>query len=148
MKPQLLYVAAKALIFENDELLLVKKRSPSFWDLPGGRIDPRETIIEAFKREIAEELPDFTEYKIEKLVGARLKDGLLKDGYGLFLVYLLVTSTSKQNKFTLSREHEEHRFFGLEEIDKLEHPLDKVYGGLVRKVRGEEIQLNDDCAMV
>ena len=147
MQPQLFYVGIKALIFEGNKLLLVKKRDPSFWDIPGGRIDPGEHVLEAFKREMSEELPDFKDYEIERLVGARRKEGLIKDGNGLFLIYFLVHSTSKDNKYTLSNEHVEHKFFSREEVSKLEPRLDDVYGGLMDQVLepGSKILSEEDA---
>lgn len=134
MKPELFYVATKALLFEKDKLLLVKKREPCFWDVPGGRIDPGESILEAFKREMAEELPDFRHYEIKRLVGARRKEGVIKDGNGLFLIYFLVHSTSQDNKYTLSDEHTEYQFFSKTEISKLETPFNEIYSGLMDQV--------------
>lgn len=50
-----------ALILENEkeEILLVKRKSPpkrGYWDLPGGFVNTRESMEQAIRREIKEEL--------------------------------------------------------------------------------------------
>lgn len=56
-----LFVAAAALIDENDNVLMVKrandnKRRPGEWEYPGGKVEEGETPEEALKREIKEEI--------------------------------------------------------------------------------------------
>jgi 8-oxo-dGTP pyrophosphatase MutT (NUDIX family) len=53
VKPLPMYVAVKALIFEGEKVLLLRKVEHGFWDTPGGRINPGEHIITALKRELA-----------------------------------------------------------------------------------------------
>jgi putative (di)nucleoside polyphosphate hydrolase len=45
-----------ALILENNSILMVQKKSNGMWDFPGGGIDEGESIEQAIKREILEEL--------------------------------------------------------------------------------------------
>jgi len=50
---------SKALITAGDRLLLVKERhadGTSFWTLPGGGVEPAESMEAALRRELAEEL--------------------------------------------------------------------------------------------
>lgn len=44
------------LIIEEEKLLMVHKVNSNMWDLPGGGIDPGETLHEAITRELQEEL--------------------------------------------------------------------------------------------
>lgn len=57
-----LFVGAKALVVHQGKVLLVRESSVykdasevGKWDVPGGRIEPEETLIEALKREVFEE---------------------------------------------------------------------------------------------
>jgi 8-oxo-dGTP diphosphatase len=54
-----LQVVAASLINDVGEVLLCQKASGPFaglWELPGGKVEPRESQIEALKRELSEEL--------------------------------------------------------------------------------------------
>lgn len=50
--------AVGALIIRDHQILLIQRAHPPLageWSLPGGRIEPGETIIAALKREVREE---------------------------------------------------------------------------------------------
>lgn len=53
-------VALKVIINKNGKILVLKRATnkvlfPGFWDLPGGKMEYGENVIDAIKREIAEE---------------------------------------------------------------------------------------------
>ena len=51
-------ICVGAIAVENDALLLIRRaRAPStgLWSVPGGRVEPGETLAEAVVRELAEE---------------------------------------------------------------------------------------------
>lgn len=53
------YIGIKAVISEDDRVLILKRinrKGLIVYDLPGGRIDAKESIEEALKRELKEEL--------------------------------------------------------------------------------------------
>jgi 8-oxo-dGTP pyrophosphatase MutT (NUDIX family) len=49
-------VATRALIVQNNRVLLVKESSDDWWALPGGGIDHGETVESSLVREVEEEL--------------------------------------------------------------------------------------------
>lgn len=49
-------LAAGALFFDGDRILLVKPTYKETWDIPGGYVEPGESPREACIREVAEEL--------------------------------------------------------------------------------------------
>jgi 8-oxo-dGTP pyrophosphatase MutT (NUDIX family) len=49
-------VAIRALIVQNDKVLLVKEASDSWWAFPGGGVDHGETVASCLAREVEEEL--------------------------------------------------------------------------------------------
>lgn len=51
-------LAVSAAIFRDERVLLVKRAQPPAlgrWTLPGGRVEPGETLSDAIRREVAEE---------------------------------------------------------------------------------------------
>ena len=107
------HLGAKALLWTSGKVLLLKRRN--YWDIPGGRLERRESVLDGLHRELKEELG-------------------LKEVTGLFHVMLVLTNIRIpiQNgdvglvlsvyqceipHFTpiLSEEHDEFRWFIAEE---------------------------------
>jgi ADP-ribose pyrophosphatase YjhB (NUDIX family) len=64
-------VSVSALIFEGEQILLAHRRAIDWWNLPGGAIDPGETVAEGLCREVREETG--LEIAVGQLVGVYSK---------------------------------------------------------------------------
>lgn len=64
-------VSVSALIFDGGRILLAHRRAIDWWNLPGGAVDPGETVDEALRREIYEETG--LEAEVGQLVGVYSK---------------------------------------------------------------------------
>ena len=64
-------VSVSALIFEGEDVLLAHRRAIDWWNLPGGAIDPGETVTEGLRREVREETG--LEIEVGQLVGVYSK---------------------------------------------------------------------------
>jgi 8-oxo-dGTP diphosphatase len=64
-------IAVSALIFEHGRVLLAHRRDIDWWNLPGGGLEPGETVDEAVVREVLEETG--LQVEVERLVGVYSK---------------------------------------------------------------------------
>ncbi|HLL80923.1 MAG TPA: NUDIX domain-containing protein [Ktedonobacteraceae bacterium] len=64
-------VGVNAVIFDGSRVLLSLRRDIGWWNLPGGGLEPGETVDEALRREVREETG--LEVELERLVGVYSK---------------------------------------------------------------------------
>lgn len=79
------YVGAKAVIARDGGVLLLHEARRDAWDLPGGRVERHETLHQALRRELCEELPGVSDVDIGAQLGAAIVAGIEGDP-GLLLV--------------------------------------------------------------
>lgn len=107
--------------FPPDKILLVKRNTVPFkgyWALPGGRMDPGETIEQTIVREVKEEtgLDVAVVRKIGEYIERGIKDGVEYEYYPTcFLVKTVGGEIKKQES-----EIQEIQLFSLKELP---HPL-------------------------
>ena len=118
---QIFQIGLKGVFFDpkNNKVLVLLKKKEDIWDVPGGRIDEGEKLLEALDRELKEEITNLKEYKIIKVLNASIIERV-----SLMLIYYKVEADLKE--IGLSEEHESYRWVSEEEIDQLEkeYPID------------------------
>jgi 8-oxo-dGTP diphosphatase len=111
-------IGVKALIVHDKHLLLLKRRDHDVWEMPGGRVDKGEDILETLQRELTEELPQLADCVIGKLVHAQPTEFTLPGGNRLMLLFYAVAATLP-SKIVLREEHEGSRWVSLHEISTM-----------------------------
>lgn len=115
-----LFVAVKAFILnERGEVLLLRETSSytdgtniGKYDIPGGRIDPEESLSDALAREVREE----TGLMFEQSELLDVHDTFNQKGDEVWhIVRLLYKVTSPRGEVVLSKDHDEYIWIPVEE---------------------------------
>lgn len=123
------FVSAAGFVYKDDKVLLIKTQKRG-WELPGGVVEPGESILDGLKREISEESGVIAE--AEKVVGIyqRLSS---QPGYGPLEGMVLPTTVNLTfickyvgGKATVSEESIDVDWFAPNEIkEKITDPYIK-----------------------
>jgi len=97
-------IAAKSFIVKDNKLLVLKResedvQSPGIWEIPGGRIKPKEHPVKGLKREVKEE----TGIDIDVLHSLNVRHFTRSDNQTITMLVFLCTTS--ENKINLSKEH-------------------------------------------
>ncbi len=115
------YVGIKGIIMQDNKVLVLKckdiLRNRLYWDLPGGRMEDGETIVDALQRELHEELPVIKNIQIHNLIAASKLPHKVADGQGLVLLIYKVTADLPS--VVLSNEHIGYKWVNRDEITLL-----------------------------
>lgn len=120
-------IAVKCVVFFDKKALLLSKTQNemkddylnSCWDLPGGRVNYKESSDSALLREVYEE----TGLQIEDICVISTSTIVRKDG--LHLLILLYRANAKSNNVTLSEEHHAYKWIDSNTLEKNSFSLPK-----------------------
>ena len=130
-KARLFYIGVKALI-ENDagEILLLKadvtnhrKQTEPYWDIPGGRIDEGQSVLDTLRREVKEEtgLTKIERHEFFTAVISNHEIPIDDKVIGLALMIYKV-KISDGSKVRLSPEHTAYEWVDKKEVaERLSH---------------------------
>lgn len=124
-------VSVKGILVQDGQVVLLKNEREE-WELPGGKLDPGESLEECLAREIAEELG--VGVKVGNMVDAWVYDILGKVKV-VILTYHCHTSVPFA-QIQISSEHKALGQFSLEAIDDL--PMPNGYKKTIWKVMGNK----------
>jgi 8-oxo-dGTP pyrophosphatase MutT (NUDIX family) len=132
-------VGASAMIWdpEGEKILLTRRSDNGRWCLPGGRVDPGESVAETCAREVFEETG--LSVKAGKLIGVYSDPNMLltyEDGNKYQLIALHFDASVTNGELVLSSETTDIGFFSMDELnnlDVMEHHLQRIEDGILRQ---------------
>jgi 8-oxo-dGTP diphosphatase len=112
-------LSVRVLLIDEDDKILILKRStdsktnPGKWELPGGKVDQKESFDQALIREVYEE----TQLKIalDHVVGVSEQNLHL-----IRAVHIIMSGKILEGKLTLSNEHEGYAWVFFENLSEYE----------------------------
>ncbi len=114
-----LLVGVKALIVNQNKVLLLREASydeginEGKWDVPGGRINPEESIIEGLRREVREE--SGLEIDLGEVLGVFDTFSMIK-GEECHIVRIFYKAEAKSTEIVLSDDHDAYAWVTLEDL--------------------------------
>lgn len=99
-------VSIKGIIVCAERVLMLRKPGGR-WDLPGGKLEPGESIAAGLRREIAEETG--LQVEVDRIVDSWLRSRQIKPSK--FVVTYVCQPLPVQPVIRISDEHVEHGFF-------------------------------------
>lgn len=117
------------VIQNEDKYLLCKMASdrgvfPGQWALPGGGMEPGETIVEALKREIREELGEALE--LTNIEPWKFRDDVRIKTYSdgkteeIYMIYLIFDCLSTNRKINFNEEFQEIAWVAPEDLKNMD----------------------------
>jgi 8-oxo-dGTP diphosphatase len=120
--PEMPVCAVGAIIFQEDRVLLIKRGHPPAegrWSIPGGVVHLGETLEEALRREVLEELG----VEIRILRVGRVLDRMERDAQGRIYYHFVIIDYVCEilsGEPQAASDAEAWGFFQIEELEKLE----------------------------
>ena len=111
-------ISVKGIVILNNQIVLLKNEREE-WELPGGKIELRETVEECLIREIKEELN--VDSSIHSLIDVWMHSILGKVNV-LIVTYLCNPIQSSSIDLQISHEHKELGLHNFDEMDSLKMP--------------------------
>jgi 8-oxo-dGTP pyrophosphatase MutT (NUDIX family) len=124
----IILVGAAVLLLRDEHLLLLHRSDNGYWGIPGGALEPGETLEEAVVRETREE----TGLSIDRLnmfgvfFGPELYYRYL-NGDEVYNVSVVYRPDTWEGEIRLNKEHDQFFFFDLDQLpDSLSPPIRPV----------------------
>jgi mutator protein MutT len=115
-------IAAKAIIFDQDRVLILRKsmqeriaKDTHGWDFPGGGLEPCEPLMDALAREVMEE----TGLQVKVVAPAYIYDEIQEEKH---LIIIKFACDQPTGELVLSPEHESHYWVHMDDLSDGEFP--------------------------
>lgn len=135
----------KAFIVNDERELLIMRRQKvqmyeEYWDVPGGRAEVGESLEKALKREVLEE-SGLEITRIVLVLSSCLAEAKTSDAVHFYRnIYLC----KAKGKVKLSKEHSEHKWVNVSELENYNFPPDNDYQKTLLLLRDRLSELDTD----
>ena len=134
-------LGCSAVLFNptKEKILLTRRTDNGRWCLPGGRVDPGESVTEACLREVLEETG--LQAQIIRLIGVYSDPNYLieyADGERCHVVALNFEVEAIAGTLTTSNETTEYGYFSAEAItqmDVMEHQVERIHDAFLEQTQ-------------
>lgn len=112
-------VGVKGVVRVGDSVLVLQKGNDDskYWNIPGGRIDDEETVEETLRRELQEELPTLTDYKIKEILSVYRLSKNIQEELGLILIFYRIEAEKFDVEF--NSEHCDYKWVTKDTVSEL-----------------------------
>lgn len=110
-------IGIKGVIVRDDKVLVLKSIK-GYWEVPGGRMEDGEEVIDTLKRELSEELPNIANIEIYEVLSAYKIHHDYKPPTGLMLIFYRVNAAFNGEP-QISDEHEAYKWASKQEALEL-----------------------------
>ena len=137
-------VRVAAVIIEGDKILLIahKKKGNIYWLLPGGGVKYGESLINALKRELNEELK--VDVKVDDV--ALISDSI-EPNRGRHIINVCFNCSEISGKYSLKKDRrlENFGFFSIKELQNLQifPPINNELKTIVENRKNDKIYLGE-----
>ncbi len=134
-RPLIMVGATVLIIDQRDRLLLLQRTDNGFWGLPGGAMEPGESLEETAKRETKEE----TGLDIEQLTHFGVFSGpelfyRYPNGAEVHNVSVVYQTSRVKGDFDLDpSEHNAYQYFDIEHLPEVSPPIRPILRELVNR---------------
>jgi len=111
-------VSIKGILCRDNKILFLKTATKGIYELPGGRIDFGESVEQAFKREIKEEL-GFEKVEMGDLINTWSFTSIRENINYHFIIFDFEIFTD-EDEIKLSDEHTEYKWVGVDEFESMD----------------------------
>ncbi|HSX53482.1 MAG TPA: NUDIX domain-containing protein [Patescibacteria group bacterium] len=125
MSEKLFNIGIKAIIKRGNKVLILKTTKGSYWEVPGGRMDADETVVETLRRELNEELPNIKTIEIGEIVCATRIHKDIKENVSLVLIFYHVDASFEGEVIQISAEHDAYKWATKDQALKIVYDKNK-----------------------
>ncbi|MAU41416.1 MAG: hypothetical protein CMF31_07320 [Kordiimonas sp.] len=122
-------ISLKALLVHDHKVLLLQEPDGE-WELPGGKIDPGESVLKALKREVKEETG--LRLSAPRLIDVSMRPRLDRSDICV-AIFDCKADLMRLSDVQISDEHIAADFFGIEDLKRL-YMLDIYKQAVVKKL--------------